>query len=74
MSSRKELDMTTYKIGKNKKRTEEAKELKALKLQAIKELGLKLRADGFSFRDTHSAVLEAGYKISYDALFKLLKD
>jgi hypothetical protein len=37
-----------YKIGKNKKRTEEAKELKALKLQAIKELGLKLRADGFT--------------------------
>ncbi len=63
-----------HKIGRNKKRTEDAKELKALRLQAIKELGLKLRADGLSFRDTHSAILEADYKISYDALFKLLKD
>lgn len=63
-----------YKIGKNKKRTEDAKELKALKLQAIKELGLRLRAEGLSFRDIHDSVLEAGYKISYDALFKLLKD
>jgi hypothetical protein len=44
------------------------------KLQAIKELGLKLRAEGLSFRDIHDSVLEAGYKISYDALFKLLKD
>jgi len=63
-----------YKIGKNKKRTKDAKELKALKLQAIKKLGLKLRAEGLSFRDTHDSDLKAGYKISYDALFKLLKD
>jgi hypothetical protein len=64
----------THKIGRNKKRTQDAKELKALKLQATKELGFKLRADGLSFRDTHLAVLEAGFKISYDALFKLLKE
>lgn len=63
-----------HKIGKNKKRTQDAKELKALKLQAIKELGLKLKAEGMSFRDNHLAILDAGYKISYDAFFKLIKD
>ncbi len=63
-----------HKIGANKKRTQTAKELKALKLEEIKTLGLKLRADGLNFRAIHGAIIKAKYKISYDALFKLLKD
>ena len=64
--------MKIHKVGANKKRTQIAQELKALKLQEIKTLGLRLRAEGLAFRDVHGAV-KAKYKISYDALFKLLK-
>lgn len=62
----------THKIGRNKARTQSAKEAKALKLEKIKFLGTKLRKEGLSYRDVHSAVLEAGYKISYRALYELL--
>lgn len=74
MSLKKELDMTTYKIGKNKKRTQSAKELKSLRQEEIKALGLELQAEGMPFRDVFVAIKAKGYRIGYNTLFELLKD
>ena len=63
-----------HKIGAHKKRTQTAKELKAIRLQNIKTLGLELRAAGNTHRETHEKVKEAGYKINHEVLFNLLKD
>ena len=66
--------ISAHKLGSNKKRTQTAKELKALRLEEIKTLGLNLRADGLGYREIHVKIREANYKISYDKLFQLLKD
>ena len=66
--------MSTYKIGKNKKRTISAKELKSQKRERIQALVDILKKDGVVFRDIVSVVKTKGYKIGYNTLFKMYED
>ncbi|MGK0255478.1 MAG: hypothetical protein ACI81I_000074 [Arcobacteraceae bacterium] len=63
----------THKVGANKKRTQTAQELKAIRLKEIKTLGLQLKKEGLPFRKIHEKI-EEKYKISYKSCFDLLKD